>query len=529
MFSLGEIIAIICGAAVFGGLLSAASLRMAGILQQEGYASLNLLKWYFYRGNMHHRRTALLALILALTTALFNVCFSFLGYDYANLISLLPLFGTFALYFVAEKKYSLKVPLKYTTRAIRLIVAHTVVVITVCVLFSFGLASIAHIADQTWIKLLRFVPLTAMPLLLPLTLAFSNAAMKAYEIPHLNGYIRRATRALAGSPCVKVGITGSFGKTSVKRISEHILSTKYRVLATPSSYNTPVGIAKCVGETPPECDIFLAEMGARRVGEIAELCRMVRPTVGVVTGVCAQHVETFGSLENIYYEKGELARRASRVILGETVRAMRQDALHEGRDFAAADVALAADGTEFTLRVGENSARVRTAMLGRHAAEDVALAAALCVELGMTFEEVVAAIPTVQPVEHRLQLLEANGVHVLDDAYNSNVLGAKDAVETLKLFPGKKFVVTPGLVELGEIEEETNTEIGASFVGLDRVVLVGESRVLALRTGYLSAGGEEEKVVVLPTLHKAEELLAAELQAGDAVLFLNDLPDKYHA
>lgn len=529
MFSLVDIIAIICGAVVFGALLSAASLRMAGILQQEGYASLNLLKWYFYRGNMQHRRTALFALILALTTALFDVCFSFLGYDYANLMSLIPLSGAFALYFVAEKKYSLKVPLKYTTRAIRLIVAHTVVVMAMCTAFAFGLASIAHIADYTWIKLLRFVPLTLLSLLLPLTLAFSNAVMKAYEIPHLKGYIRRATAALAGSPCIKVGITGSFGKTSVKRISAHMLSHKYRVLATPSSYNTPVGIAKCVGETPPDCDIFLAEMGARRVGEIAELCRMVKPTVGVVTGVCGQHVETFGSLENIYYEKGELARRASRVILGETACSMREDALHEGRDFAAEDVVLSSEGTSFTLRVGEERAAVSTVLLGRHAAQDIALAAALCTELGMAFEEIVAAIPSLRPVEHRLERLEANGVHVLDDAYNSNALGAKDAVETLKLFEGRKFVVTPGLVELGEIEEETNTEIGASFLGLDRIVLVGESRVLALRTGYLSAGGEAEKVVVVPTLHRAEELLAAELQPGDAVLFLNDLPDKYHA
>lgn len=527
MFDIPQIISVVCGALLLGGFLSLASLRMAGILQQEGYSSVNLLKWYYYRGNMHHRRMFILALILALTTALFNVCFSFLDYAYANVVSIFPFLGTFAVYFVAEKKYSLKVPLKYTTRAIRLIVAHTVILVAVSAAFAFGLAAIAHAADAGWFFLLRFVPLAVMPLFLPLTLAFSNAAMKLYEIPHLRGYIRRATRALGGSRCVKVGVTGSFGKTSVKRMAAHILGTKYNVLATPASYNTPVGIAKCVGVTEPDCDFFLAEMGARRVGEIGELCDMVKPTVGVVTGVCAQHVETFGSLENIYHEKGVLARRAQRVILGETAKDMREDAVIEGRDFAAENVELSADGTKFTLRLGEDRAEVATPLLGRHAAQDIAIASALCRELGMNFADIVAAIPSIAQVPHRLEKSVSGGVTVLDDAYNSNVLGAKDAVETLKLFGGKKFVVTPGLVELGEIEEQTNTEIGASFAGLDRVILVGESRVLALRTGYLAAGGEEEKVIVVPTLRRAEELLAAELSAGDAVLFLNDLPDKY--
>lgn len=527
MFDVPQIVSILCGAVLMGALLSLASLHIMGILQQEGYASLNLLKWNFHRGNMHHRRMALLSLILALMAALFNVCFSFLGYEYANLMSAIPVLGAFAVYFVADKRYALKVPLKYTTRAVRLIVAHTVVSIALVAGFAFGLAALAEVAAVSWLKLLRFIPIAILPLFTPLTLALANTVMKAYEIPHLNGYIRRATRALDASACVKVGITGSFGKTSVKRIAAHILGSKYKVLATPASYNTPVGIAKCVGETPPDCDIFLAEMGARRVGEIEELCNMVKPTVGVVTGVCAQHVETFGSLENIRSEKGVLARRAQRVILGETAADMREDAAHEGVDFAAEDVELTENGVSFTLRVGEKRAHVQTELLGRHAAQDIALAAALCTELNMPFEEIVAAIPSVKPVPHRLEKSVSGGVVILDDAYNSNALGAKDAVEALKCFGGRKFVVTPGLVELGEIEEETNAGVGASFVGLDRIILVGESRVLALRTGYLGAGGNAEKVTVVPTLHRAEELLAAELQEGDAVLFLNDLPDKY--
>lgn len=108
-----------------------------------------------------------------------------------------------------------------------------------------------------------------------------------------------------------------------------------------------------------------------------------------------------------------------------------------------------------------------------------------------------------------------------------NPEGAKNAVEVLRTADGAKFVVTPGIVELGQLEEEVNEQLGAALVGLDRVILVGETLVLDVRNGYLAAGGDAEKLTIVPTLTAAQELLAKELSAGDCVLFLNDLPDKY--
>ena len=145
----------------------------------------------------------------------------------------------------------------------------------------------------------------------------------------------------------------------------------------------------------------------------------------------------------------------------------------------------------------------------------------------MSKEEIAEGLACVSPVPHRLALMRENGLNILDDAYNANEAGARDAVETLRLFPGRKYVVTPGLVELGALEEEKNEALGAAFVGLDGVVLVGETLVLAVRTGYLAAGGEEARLHVVPTLAAAETLLGGLLSEGDSVLFLNDLPDKY--
>ena len=517
---------------VFGGILAGLAfalvcVRMLGILQQEGYLGAPFVKWCFKRGNLEGRRLVLLAISLGLLVALFNLCFSFLGYEFANLLSAIPFVGIIVLYCISERKRALKVKTNPTPRFVRLGVCNFIVLAALCCGLGFACAALAFVIDSSWYFLFRFVYFALLPLALPFVIALSNFIMKGYEIPHGKKFVKRAKKALAASGCKKVGITGSIGKTSVKIFARDILSEKFRVIATPASYNTPLGIARAVNEGGLDCDIFLAEMGARKTGDIKELCELVCPEYGIVTGVCAQHLETFGSLENIRAEKCELAKSAKYVVLGSTVDFPEEVALREGKDFSAEDVVLSENGISFTLQMKGERKEVRVPLFGRHVAEDVALAAVLCSLLGMTVEEIAAGIKNVQPVPHRLQKIEANGLNILDDSYNSNIEGAKDAVEALKVFGGKKVVVTPGLVELGSLDEQTNFELGGHLVGLDKVILVGETRVLPLKKGYLEAGGDGERICVVPTLNAAQQILATELSAGDTVLFLNDLPDKY--
>ena len=527
--SIPTILAILIGGLLAGYAFFMCSVRLVAILRQQGYSGGAFLKWYYRSRNIERKKASILALALALLTALFCVCFSFLGYAAANLTSVAPFALICVLYCYSEQKHALKVPLKNTMRAVRLCIGYAVLLCALCIGLGFALAAIADAADTGWVYLMRFVPFCLVPLLCPPLLAFANLCMKAYEVPHADRFIRRARAALAASPCIKTGITGSFGKTSVKHFAAVILSEKYRVIATPASYNTPIGIARAVNEGGLDCDIFLAEMGARRTGDISELCDMVCPSAGVVTGVTCQHLATFGSPEAIRAEKGELAARVARCVLGRSAADMGgPDALVMGRDFDAEDVALSLEGTSFTLRLPAGSLPVSVPLLGRHAAEDVALAAALASSLGLSLSEIAAGIAKIRPVEHRLQRRDADGVIILDDAYNSNPEGAQNAVEVLRLAPGKKVVVTPGIVELGQLEEEVNARLGASLAGLDRVILVGETLVLDVRNGYLAAGGDEKKLSVVPTLEAAQQLLAGELVSGDCVLFLNDLPDCYN-
>ena len=517
-----------CGALVCAVCYTLCSPTLFGILQQEEYHSRALYKWYFRRGNLLFRRYSLLAVILFLLVALFNLTFSFAGVRLTNLISVLPFVGGCMLFRFSDTR-ALKVPVVYTNRMKRLIGCYAVLLAALSFGVETGLFFAAEAIGHSLAGVFRFVPVTLLPLLFPILLATANFFMKGFELPRNHRFIVKATKKLAGSDCIKVGITGSYAKTSVKHMASAVLSRKFSVVATPASFNTPIGIARAIDEGGLDCEVYLAEMGARKEGDIAELCDMVRPDYAIVTGVCCQHLESFGSLEAIVREKSVLARRAPKgCVLGKSCVGMREDAVKEGVDFAAEDVICTAEDTRFTLRLKEERIPVKTSLLGAHAAQDIALAAALAHMLGMTAQEIAEGIDLIEPIPHRLQKLTGgNGVHILDDSYNSNVEGAKDAVATLRLFGGKKYVVTPGLVELGQLEEKENGALGALFVGLDGIILVGQTLVLSVREGYLKAGGDDGKLRVVSTLKKAQELIAEELSAGDCVLFLNDLPDKY--
>ena len=523
-----SVIANIAGGLLAGYIFVMCSVRLLGILQQEGYSCRAFLKWYYRSRNIERKKASLLAIAIALLTAIVSVCFSFLGSEIANLISAIPFIGLAVLYCVSESRHALKVKEVPTPRLMRLTVVYTLVMVAVNIGLAFAMRAVALAINAPWYNLLRYVPFAIVPLLTPVILAGVCFVMKAYETPHTARFIKRAKAELDKSSVVKVGITGSFGKTSVKHFAATILSVRFKVIETPYSYNTPSGIARTVNEIGLDCNVFLAEMGARRTGEIAQLCDIVTPEYGILTGVCPQHTETFGSPEAIKAEKGVLVGRSRRCVLGRTVADLaREGDLVMGRDFDAEDVRLSLDGTRFTLRLPDGSFPVQVPVLGRHAAEDVALAAALCSLLGMTAEEIKAGIAEITPVAHRLERRNQGGVIILDDAYNANTAGAQNAVEVLKLAGGRKVVVTPGIVELGQLEEDINMQLGASLVGLDLVILVGETLVLEVRNGYLAAGGAEENLRIVPTLQDAQNILAKELGAGDCVLFLNDLPDIY--
>ena len=423
-----------------------------------------------------------------------------------------------------------KKPLVYTPRMKRLYAALALVAVV--------LGLIVHLVGLPGVFLFVAVPYLALA---------AGFIMQPVEKAISNSYLNDAKRKLAArEDLIKIGITGSYGKTSTKFILASILSEKYDVLATPSSFNTPMGLTRVIREQlEPHHQVFLAEMGARHVGDIQELVDLVHPKYGLITSVGAQHLETFGNVETVANTKFELIEglpadgvgffaadggEVDKLYERATVRKYRAGLRGVLLDMRADDIEVGPAGSTFTLKNGlGETVKCTTRLLGRHNIQNIVLACSVAAHLGLTMEQIARGVSKIEPVEHRLQLIPgANGVTVIDDAFNSNPVGAKAALDVLSGFPGRHVVVTPGMVEQGEQEDAINRQFGAQMAyACDVAILVGKKHTAPIVEGLLNGGMAQEKIYVVSSLEEASVILGQIGLPGDTVLFENDLPDNY--
>jgi UDP-N-acetylmuramoyl-tripeptide--D-alanyl-D-alanine ligase len=447
-----------------------------------------------------------------------------------------------------------KKPLVYTARAWRILGT------------SLGL-SLAILGGSTWAALSSFQSDLTTPLgyravllillaglvvtqLSPLTTVLANVLLAPVQRAINQIYLRRARRRLREVNPLVIGITGSYGKTSTKYLLEHLLASHRRVLKTPLSYNTLMGICRVINDNlKADCEVFIAEMGAYRRGDIKELCDFVQPTIGILTAIGPQHLERFKTIENVQATKYELIEALPsagvaifnnddprcRALADRTtrVRVMRYglDADGQDLDLWAERITMGPEGLAFTLaEKAGRSVEVRTVLLGRHNVLNILGAACAAVAIGVPLAEVAEAIRDLPSVPHRLQLVDSgSGVTVIDDSYNSNPVGAMEALDVLGSFTtGQRILVTPGMVELGALEAQLNEELGAKAAEVcDYVVLVGVERTKPLVAGLRRKNFPQEKIRVVRDLKGATIVLPTIVGVGDTVLFENDLPDLY--
>ena len=388
--------------------------------------------------------------------------------------------------------------------------------------------------------------LCLFPPFLPLWTALAGLIAWPLEKLISEMYFRDAQRKLRErTDLIKIGITGSYGKTSVKFILGTLLQEKYQTLVTPASFNTPMGVTRVIRERlRPAHQVFVAEMGARHVGDIREMCRLVHPTLGVLTSVGPQHLDTFKTLERIKQTKYELMDAIPQdgccffpedggicaELYARTAKPKRRVAVGDPTaDVWAEKITVSPQGSHFVLHAGADSVTCTTRLLGAHNIQNILLAASVCLELHMTLAQVARGIGKLEPVEHRLQLIRgAGGVTVIDDAFNANPAGAKAALEVLSGFPGRRICVTPGMVELGEEEEELNRLFGRQMASAcDIAILVGKKRARPIAEGLCEAGFSRDDLHITANLDEATALLSRTTRPGDVVLFENDLPDNY--
>lgn len=545
---------------IIGGILAPLfAYRVLLLYQLSAYRLKEL------RTAVKRKRPAYFLLTPIAASVCFAVCaavYPFLRNDCFAVMLALPLIAGIAV--AVNAHLSAKVKLAFTARLKRFITVFAII----AAILSAGLS-------------VMYPPLFALAPIFPGIVAFLFAAIitSPIEKRHNARFVTAAKTVLAArADLIKIGVTGSYGKTTAKNLLSAFLSKEYSTCVTPGNYNTPMGIALTVrDELLADDEVFVAEMGARYRGDIRELCDIVSPSIAVITAIGTQHLETFGSEENLLVTKNELiealpadgvaifngdndgaiklydrcAKR--RLISGSDEEAVQKlYALFSTGDRRAkcktaagvkpteeevkalsrfdafyGDICYAARGMEFTLVLNGRAARITTALLGAHVPSMIAECALTANYLGISLEKIKFAASEVKAVAHRLELLYNGDDVIIDDAYNGNEAGAQNALEVLSKFsPRIRVLITPGIVELGEHGEAANARIGElAAVSCDYAIFVG-GNASALARGAKSAGMNVDNVTEVRDLDGAVEKLKT-IKGEKAVLFENDLPDNY--
>ena len=432
------------------------------------------------------------------------------------------------------KRRPAKKKLVFTPRVIRMCVTSTVLYGAVCALSMIFLHE-----NRLFLPILCFWQLFSA--VMPMIANFINKPIEKNVNDH---YINDAKRIINELPNTTViGITGSYGKTSTKFYLNRLLSARYNVLMTPESYNTTMGVVKTIrGSLNASHEIFICEMGAKGVGEIKEICDIVHPKHSMITSIGEQHLETFGSLDNIIKTKFEIADCITdgTVFLNydnEYIRSHGTDkrkvtyGIGSGEyDYKGIDISVSRKGTTFTVVHGGESQTFTTKLLGEHNVQNIVGAIAVANSFGIPFSELVFPVKRLECVPHRMEILDkGGGITVIDDAFNSNPAGARAALKTLSGFEGLRILVTPGMVELGEREYQLNKELGEFAADCcDIAILIGEKQAPPIREGLLGKGYPEEKIHVAATLNDGLKIAYGEKAGVPRVILLeNDLPDNY--
>ncbi|MFA5524387.1 MAG: UDP-N-acetylmuramoyl-tripeptide--D-alanyl-D-alanine ligase [Tissierellales bacterium] len=519
---------------------------MLHMMQLEGYLNENYINWirefkykvFSSKINVPVISSVIFALITLITGPGKKLLIP------ANIIiwSLLTILST------NFRKENIKKDLVYTKRAQRLLAS--MYIVNVLVLIASVSIYCLLISNFFAYYAILLLICTALYYFAPYTLILANILVKPIENAVNHYFYDMAKKKVRSLEELKiVGITGSYGKTSVKFITAKILEEKFNVLKTPESYNTPMGVSKVINNTlKDEYNAFVVEMGARSIGEIKEMAELAGPKIGVITSIGPTHLDTFINIDNIMKTKYELIEALppdgvaifnydNQYLRKLADKTFKEKILYgtdniELLDIYATDIEVSEQGSTFNLNDKKGSSiECQTKLLGKHNIENLLAGAAVGVALGLTLEEIVIGIKKVEPIPHRLQLINpGTGVIVIDDAFNSNPVSSKAALEVINQFKeGRKIIVTPGMIELGEEEEEANRQFGRYIADVcDYVILVGKNRTKPIYEGIFEKDFNKDNVFVVGSLNEATIVLQKIVRSKDIVLFENDLPDTYN-
>ncbi len=517
------------------------------VLQQEEYDSGRMMKWILRNGAWDKRLSAALIVVGLLWI------FTFTEIPFIDL--LIPSFFINFLVFICfviiaftedDPRKKSKKKLVMTSRVKRTFIPAYILTVLL------SLWCFLTINPWLWILTIQAIPFT---------LLLVNGALKPFESTIQKSYWNEAKAKLDELQPKVIAITGSFGKTSVKHILGHILKTQAPTLMTPGSVNTAMGITRIIREElTPEHKYFIVEMGAYGPGSIEKLCALTPPDFGIITAIGHAHYERFKSLETVAEAKYELALAtikkegtvvihertlrfpysqkvkedypASFTVVGEPEEIdsqKRKDVSYlEKDDVHISKIAQMPEGLEIKLHWKDRVHELKIPLYGLHHGHNAALAYVMALEMGFDADNIQAALKTTPQIAHRLELKkQADGTTIIDDAFNSNPLGFRSALDLLSIIgnEGRKILITPGMVELGAAHDDAHEKLG-EYAGevCDIALVVTPKRIPTFIKGF-KAGGKT--LVEVETFQDAQEWITKNKQEGDIILIENDLPDMY--
>jgi len=346
-----------------------------------------------------------------------------------------------------------------------------------------------------------------------------------------NGFKVKAEKKIESMKELKVvGITASYGKTSIKNYIEHLLKAKYKTYATPRSVNTLGGVMKDINDDlPSDTEVYVVEMGARGEGDIAEISTFVNPHYVVVGKIGPAHIEYFRTMENIRNTKMEILKtnRLEQAWVHASAMVKPESIVHTfgekenldlknplpAPEFLIEEIEATLNETSFTL----NGTRYSASILGAFNAMNLSAAVLVAKELGLTDEEIQKGLSTLKAVDHRLQRIDAGGKVILDDSFNGNIDGTMASFELSSTYKGRKVVITPGLVE---VDDALNVQVAKRANEVFDVVVVTGDLNYAIFKEYI----DPDKLVKLSNKAGMEDMLVEQTMPGDLILFANDAP-----
>ena len=501
------------------------------MFQQQHYELKRYSKWLFNKNNIHFS-PVFVYFGLQLIVYLINR-FGVIKDEVTCLLISLAITIGFTIYVINKeaKKHYIK-DLVLTGRVKRQIFVFTILLILVTYLFLLSEKFYFAGVFSVYVPYLLIYPMAII------TWPIEELIKKHYE-----NDARKKLNSLTNLK--KIGVTGSFGKTSTKNIINDIISNNYFTLITPSSYNTPMGITRTIREMlKPIHEVFVCEMGADKVGDISYLMDFVKPKFGVVTSIGEQHLATFKSLNNIINEKMQEIEKLPADGVGfinldneyianyeikNTCKIVSVGIENVNADLVAKNIKYSNEGSSFSVKIDKKNYKFTTSLLGQHNITNILIGIGIALELGIDIDDIVKNVSHVNQVEHRLQVKNINGFTIIDDAFNSNPVGSKMAIDVLSKMPNRRVCCTPGMIDLGEIQDAKNYEFGKYMVDkVDFVLLVGEKQTKPIAKGLKDAGFNMDNVRIFKDVRDALQYVYTKFSTKDTILLENDLPDAFN-